>query len=263
VTDRNIRLVLEYDGSDYSGWQKQPQAPTVQRRIEDCLELLCGHPVELLVAGRTDAGVHALGQVANFHTVSPMPAMRMGEVLNQLLPHDIRILSAVEVPSAFHATYHARARLYRYIIRNARDYTVFDRHLYHHVRQPLNLAAMKKAARFLEGTHDFTAFRGNLGKWARPKRNLMKARVTRKNDDIILEFLGKSFLHQMVRIICGTLLYVGLGKFKPDDVAAILKSKDRKRAGPTLPPNGLFLVKVFYPKVFPPMKKRKKIPEQE
>ena len=185
------------------------------------------------------------------------------EVLNQLLPHDIRVVEVSEVPSTFHATYHAQSRLYRFIIRNAKDYTVFDRHLYHHVRLILNVAAMRKAAKLLEGTHDFTAFRGNLGKWAHPKRTLLKARVKKHGPDIVLEFLGKSFLHQMVRIMSGTLLYVGLGKFKPEDMVSILKSKDRKKAGPTLPPNGLFLVKVFYPKVFPPVKKRKKIPEQE
>ncbi len=260
---RNIRLTLEYDGTGYSGWQKQPQAPTLQGTLEDRLKLICGHPVDLLVAGRTDAGVHALGQTANFHTNSPMPVERIEKVLNQLLPHDIRVVKAQEVPSTFHATYHAQAKLYRYIIRNRQDYTVFDRNTYHHFRLPLNLPAMRKAAKHLLGTHDFTAFRGALGKRANPKRTLLKIGIQKKGPDILLDYTGVSFLHQMVRILSGTLVYVGSGKIKPQDIPGILKSKDRKKAGPTLPANGLFMVKVFYPKAFPPIKKHRKKAEEE
>ena len=260
---RNIRLTVEYDGTSYSGWQKQKEAPTVQAVLEDRIGKVCGHPVDLLVAGRTDAGVHGLGQTANFHTTSRLPVARIREVLNQLLPHDIRIAAASEVPSHFHATYHAKAKLYRYIIRNVPDYTVFDRHTYHHFRRPLDLAAMRKAGKFLVGTHDFTAFRGTLGKWADPKRTLMKVTVKKQGPNVLLEYHGKSFLHQMVRILSGTLLYVGTGKFKPEEMKEILRSKDRKKAGPTLPPNGLFLVKVFYPRQFPPVKKRTRGGEEE
>ncbi len=260
---RNIRLTVEYDGTAYSGWQKQPLAPTVQGTLEDRLKLICGHPVDLLVAGRTDAGVHALGQTANFHTQSPLPVARISKVLNQLLPHDIRIVKAEEVPASFHATYHAKAKLYRYIIRNSKDYTVFDRNTYHHLRIPLNLTAMKRAARHLIGTHDFTAFRGTLGKRANPKRTLIKIEIKKKGPNVILDYTGESFLHQMIRILSGTLVYAGTGKIKPDDIPGILKSKDRRKAGPTLPPNGLFMVKVFYPKVFPPVKKHKPQGEEE
>ncbi len=252
---RNIRLTVEYDGTAYSGWQRQREAQTVQGALEERLKQVCGHPVDLLVAGRTDAGVHGLGQTANFHTSSTMPTAKIQNVLNHLLPRDIRIVKAQQVPDTFHATYHAKAKLYRYVIRNAKEHTVFDRNTHHHVRPELNVAAMKKAARFLIGTHDFTAFRGTLGKWADPKRTLMKIQIRKKGSDIILEYTGVSFLHQMIRIISGTLLYVGLGKLKPDDIKEILKSKDRKKAGPTLPPTGLFLVKVFYPAAFPKVKK--------
>lgn len=255
---RNIRLTLEYDGTAYSGWQKQPEAPTVQGTLEERLSRICGHPVDLLVAGRTDAGVHALGQAANFHTTSKLPVKRIQEVLNQQLPHDIRVAVASETHKNFHATYHAKAKLYRYVIRNTRDYTVFDRNVYHHLRLPLDLSAMAKAARSLVGTHDFTAFRGTLGKWANPKRTLHSVRVKREGKEVWLEFRGVSFLHQMVRILSGTLVYVGTGKIAAKDVKGILKSKDRKKAGPTLPPNGLFLVKVFYPTVFPPIRKKTK-----
>ncbi|HVM31685.1 MAG TPA: tRNA pseudouridine(38-40) synthase TruA [bacterium] len=257
MASRNLQLVLEYDGTPYAGWQRQKEAPTVQGTLEEKLAQITGHPVELLVAGRTDAGVHALGQTANFHTTSSLPVKRLFEVANQLLPHSIRVVKMREVPAAFHATYHASAKLYRYIIRNSADYTVFDRDFYHHLRRPLDTGAMQKAGRLLEGTHDFTAFRGALGKWADPIRVLTRVRVRRQGDDILLEYLGKSFLHQMVRILSGTLVYVGSGKFRPEDMPAILKSKDRKKAGPTLPPNGLFLVKVFYPKTFPPVRPKK------
>jgi tRNA pseudouridine38-40 synthase len=255
---RNVRLTVEYDGTAYSGWQKQPQTPTIQGTLEDRLAKVCGHPVDLLVAGRTDAGVHALGQTANFHTRSKLPIGRVQKVLNQILPRDIRIVKAQEAPGPFHATYHAKAKLYRYVIRNTKDYTVFDRNLYHHIWSPLDLGAMRKAAKALVGTHDFTAFRGGLGKWANPKRTLIKIDVKKRGEDVLLEYLGESFLHQMVRILSGTLVYAGLGKIKPEDIKVILKSKERKMAGPTLPPNGLFLVKVFYPKVFPPVKNKKK-----
>jgi tRNA pseudouridine38-40 synthase len=174
------------------------------------------------------------------------------------LPRDIRVVKVQEAHENFHSTYHAKAKLYRYIIRNTKDYTVFDRNTYHLVRHKLDVAAMKKAAKFLLGTHDFTSFRGTLGKRANPKRTLLKIQIKKKGNDVILEYTGVSFLHQMIRILSGTLLHVGLGKFKPEDIKKVLKAKDRTKAGPTLPPSGLFLVKVFYPTVFPPIKKREK-----
>ena len=259
---RNIRLTVEYDGTAYSGWQKQIQTPTVQGTLEDRLRKICGHPVDLLVAGRTDAGVHALGQTANFHTSSNLPTAKIKKILNYVLPHDIRVVQAREVSTNFHSTYHAAGKLYRYVIRNSAYYTVFDHNHYHLVRPLLNVSAMRKAAGYLLGTHDFTAFRGALGKWANPERTLIKIDVKKSGSNVVLEYRGRSFLHQMIRILSGTLVYAGIGKFKPEEVKEILKSKDRKKAGPTLPPGGLFLVKVFYPKVFPPVKKRKKAEEE-
>jgi len=264
LRERNLRLTVEYDGTAYAGWQRQRESPTIQGTLEEKIGFVCGHKAELLVAGRTDSGVHALGQTANFHTTSPMPIFRLKEVVNQLLPHDIRLVDLQEVPATFHSTYHAKAKLYRYVIRNSQDYTVFDRNTYLLFRRPLNLKAMKLAAKRLEGTHDFTAFRGTLGKWADPQRTLHKITITRKGKNILFDFYGVSFLHQMIRILTGTLVYVGTGKFKPEDMTAILKSKDRKKAGPTLPPTGLFLVRVDYPKTFPPVRpKTPKIEDEE
>ncbi len=257
MSERNLRLTVEYDGTAYAGWQRQRESPTIQGTLEEKLGFICGHKVELLVAGRTDSGVHALGQTANFLTPSPMPVSRLKEVANQLLPHDIRLVDLREAPSTFHATYHAKAKLYRYVIRNSSEYTVFDRNTYYHFRRPLDLKLMRQAAKRLEGTHDFTAFRGTLGKWADPHRTLHKITITRKGKDIRVEYYGVSFLHQMIRILTGTLVYAGTGKLKPEQITTILKSKDRRKAGPTLPPTGLFLVRVDYPKTFPPVRPKK------
>jgi tRNA pseudouridine38-40 synthase len=257
VGSRNLQLIVQYDGTPYAGWQKQRGLDTVQGTLEERLSEIAGHPVDLLVAGRTDAGVHALGQTANFHTSSSMLVKQIQEVVNRLLPHSIRVAKIREVPAAFHSTYHASAKLYRYVIRNHPDYTVFDRHFYHHVRRTLNVSLMQKAAHQFEGSHDFTSFRGVLGRHANPVRVMKKIRVTRKGTAVYLDYLGHSFLHQMVRILSGTLVYAGWEKLKPEDMRMILDAKDRMKAGPTLPPTGLFLMKVFYPKVFPPVRNRR------
>ena len=216
---------------------------------------MCGHPVALLVAGRTDSGVHALGQVCCFKTHSKLTARDFKRILNQLLPHSIRIVSVEDVPAAFHATYDASSKIYRYVIRNTPDYTVFDRAYYHHIRLPLDLKAMRRAAKFLVGTKDYSAFRGALGRERNPHRTLLRVRVIKKGPWVYLEYHGESFLHQMVRIVSGTLVYIGLGKIPLSALPGIFESKDRRKAGPTLPSNGLFMVKVFYEK----KKKRKKV----
>ncbi|MGH7739794.1 MAG: tRNA pseudouridine(38-40) synthase TruA [bacterium] len=262
MLSRNLQLILEYDGTPYAGWQKQRDLETVQGTLEDKIFQVTGHPVDVLVAGRTDAGVHALGQAASFRTTSPLSVTQLRRVVNQYLPHSIRVVKIREMPAEFHATYHASAKLYRYVLRNSVDYTVFDRDYYYQVRRPLNIAWMRKAARQLEGSHDFTAFRGSLGKWANPVRVLKKIRVIPKGNEVHLEFLGVSFLHQMVRILSGTLVYAGWGKIRAEDIGAIFKSKDRRESRPTLPSNGLFLVKVFYPKKFPLVKLKPKREEE-
>jgi tRNA pseudouridine38-40 synthase len=243
---RNVKLTVEYDGTPYKGWQRQPGNETIQGTLEAKLSDMCGHQVSLLVAGRTDAGVHALGQVCCFHTSAKHTPSEFKRILNQLLPHSIRVVGAAKVPARFHATYQAHAKIYRYIIRNTPDYTVFDRSFYHHVRMPLDVSAMRRAAKHFVGTKDFSSFRGPSGRERDPMRTLYDVKVIKKGPWVYLEFRGKSFLHQMVRILSGTLVYVGLGKIQHSDLPAIFESKDRKRGGPTLPPNGLFLVKVFY-----------------
>jgi len=247
---RNIKLTVEYDGTSYSGWQRQPGLPTVQGELEKALLRISGHSVDLMAAGRTDAGVHALGQVCNFRITTRLTPPEIARIANQLLPGDIRVVKAIGAPDAFHATYHAASKIYRYVIRTASEKSVFDR-LYHHSlkrARPLDLAAMRRAALRLKGTHDFRSFQGQTIYKRDPVRTILGVKVVRKGPEVHLEFHGKSFLYQMVRILAGTLIYVGLGKIKPDDIPVILAAKDRRKAGPTLPPGGLFLVKVFYPK---------------
>jgi tRNA pseudouridine38-40 synthase len=244
---KNIQLKIEYDGTFFSGWQKQKNSISIQSVLEDTLKKIAGHSVDLIVAGRTDAGVHALGQICNFQTCSKLSPFQFKRIANLLLPKDIHVKMARIVPKSFHATYDAVSKIYRYVIRQSAEDTVWDRFYYYRESRPLNLFKMRTAAKLLIGKHDFSAFCGALGrKRANPNRILKKIKIRQCGNDIYLEFCGVSFLHQMVRILSGTLLYAGLGKIKPQDVVAILKSKDRREAGPTLPAKGLFLVKVFY-----------------
>jgi tRNA pseudouridine38-40 synthase len=241
---------VEYDGTSYSGWQRQPQVPTVLGELEKALVRVSGHAVKVFAAGRTDAGVHALGQVCNFKIATRLTPPEIVRIVNQLLPGDIRIVKACWVPDAFHSTYHAASKIYRYVIRTVSEKSVFDR-LYHHPlkrARPLDLVAMRRAASKLKGTHDFRSFQGQTIYKRDPMRRILSVKVLRNGPEVHLEFHGKSFLYQMVRILAGTLVYVGLGKIKPEEIPSILAAKDRRRAGPTLPPGGLFLVKVFYPK---------------
>ncbi len=248
MTLRNIRLIVEYDGTAYSGWQRQANVPTIQGELDRALTRISGHAVDLRVAGRTDAGVHALGQVCNFRTASRLPVKEIARIANQLLPGDIRVVEARRVRDRFHSTFDAHSKIYRYVIRNVADKNVFER-LYHHVVRPkLDLKAMRRAALKLKGTHDFNAFKGPLAKAVNTHRTLLSVKILRKKEKVLIEFHGKSFLHQMVRILAGTLVYVGLGKIRPEEIPDIIASRERRRAGPTLPPQGLFLVRVFYPR---------------
>jgi len=247
---RNLRLTVEYDGTSYSGWQRQPGVQTIQGELEKVLTKVAGHAVDLMAAGRTDAGVHALGQVCNFRIKTRLTPREISRITNQLLPGDIRIVKAAWAPDGFHSTYHATSKIYRYVIRTATEKSVFDR-LYHYPlkrARPLDLTAMRRACAKFKGTHDFRSFQGQTIYKRDPVRTIHGIKVLDKGPEVHLEVHGKSFLYQMVRILSGTLIYVGLGKIKPEEIPGILAAKDRRRAGPTLPPSGLFLVKVFYPK---------------
>jgi len=252
---RNIRLTLAYDGTDFHGWQRQPQAPTIQEELEARIAKITGAHATLYGSGRTDAGVHAAGQVANFKTESPIPCPSLVKALNDILPVAIRVRKAEDVPAAFHARYSAKAKTYRYRILQAAICPPFlARYVYHHP-YPLNGRRMARAARMLEGQHDFTSFAGNdsarkemgLREDSNVRRVLhSRIRVRRELQVMVYEIRGSGFLHHMVRNIVGTLLEIGNGKLSPDDIPAILSARDRSKAGPTAPASGLWLVKVEY-----------------
>ena len=243
---RNIKLTIEYDGRDFNGWQKQPNKLNVQGEIEKAIFLVTGEEVEIYGSGRTDAGVHALGQVANFKTNSNIPIEKISYAINSKLKKSIRIKEAKEVSSNFHSRYNCKEKTYRYIINNSEQGTAIFRNLEYHISTPLNIEAMKKAATYFEGEHDFKGFKASGTSNKSSIRTIYKAKVKKEKEKIIIELTGNGFLYNMVRIISGTLADVGLGKIDSEMIPKIIESKDRELAGKTLPPYGLYLVNVKY-----------------
>jgi len=254
-TMRNICLTLAYDGTDFHGWQRQPQAPSVQEELEERIEKITGAHATLYGSGRTDAGVHAAGQVANFRTECPIPCESLVKALNDILPVAIRVRKAEDVPATFHARYSAKAKTYRYRILQATICPPFLARYVDHHPHPLDGRRMARAARMLEGEHDFTSFAGSDP--ARKKKELRedsnvremfhsRIRVRKELWMMVYEIRGSGFLHHMVRNIVGTLLEVGGGKLEPEDILRILEARDRGSAGATAPASGLWLVRVEY-----------------
>ncbi len=244
---RHIRLVVEYDGSQLHGWQRQHNAPTVQQHLEEALGKLLTHDVQVTGASRTDAGVHARGQVASFRTEREIAVHGVRRGLNSLLPDTIAVRDAAEVPEDFHPRFSATGKHYRYTLltRNERSPRYRDR-AWHHP-EPLNVAAMQEAAAALIGEHDFSAFRASGCTAKTTMRRVDVITLTRAGPHLLdIDIRGNAFLRQMVRIIVGTLTEVGTGKRKPAEVAEILASKDRTRAGITAPAHGLELIEVRY-----------------
>jgi tRNA pseudouridine38-40 synthase len=243
---RHIRLVVEYDGSSLSGWQRQANSPTVQQHLEDALAQMLQHEVTVIGASRTDAGVHARGQVASFRTDRPIPLHGIRRGLNSLLPSTIAVREAVEVGDDFHPRFHATGKHYRYTILNAPDRSPRWRLRAWHVPEPLDRALMRDAARHLIGEHDFSAFRAAGCTAKTTVRRIDAIDIADLEDVLVIDVRGNAFLRNMVRILVGTLVEVGQGRTPPAQVAEILASRDRTRAGPTAPPQGLELVSVRY-----------------
>ncbi|MGL4361785.1 MAG: tRNA pseudouridine(38-40) synthase TruA [Cellulosilyticaceae bacterium] len=244
----HYKLNISYDGTRFSGWQRQSQSPekTIQGRIEHVLSLLFDHPIQIIGSGRTDAGVHALNQVANFHAPTSKSCTEIHDYLIQYLPKDIAITSIKESSPRFHARYNCIGKTYIYRIDNNIVADPFTLRFAHHVPSTLDVNLMQEAANYLIGSHDFQSFTSMKSKKKSTIKTINNINITKQNNAISLCFKGNGFLQHMVRIITGTLIEVGLGQIKPTDIISILESKTRSNAGHTAPANGLCLQQVDY-----------------
>jgi tRNA pseudouridine38-40 synthase len=243
---RNIKLIIEYDGANYAGWQVQPNGPSIQETLQDAISAITREPdVKINGSGRTDAGVHAAAQVANFQTDTAIPAAALVHAINTKLPEDIAVVAAEDAPGDFHARYSARSKTYRYSILNRPVRGPLDRRRCGYVRAPLDTAAMRAAAEHIVGEHDFAAFQSKPD--GKPSvRTVTRLEVIDDAPHIHIEVSANGFLYNMVRAITGTLIEVGLGRRSADGIAELIASRDRSAAGPTAPPQGLCLMEVEY-----------------
>ncbi len=241
------KLTIEYDGAPFVGWQRQDNGPSIQGALEDAVFAFCGEHVSVHGAGRTDTGVHALGQVVHLDLAGEKPGDTVQAAVNfHLKPNPIVVTRTEIVPADFHARFSATARRYRYLILNRRAPPALDRGRVWHVPVPLDAEAMAEAARLLIGNHDFNSFRSAACQAASPVKTLDQLDVGRDGDLISIDVGARSFLHNQVRILVGTLQLVGRGRWSRSDVADALAARDRTRAGPTAPPQGLCLMAVHY-----------------
>lgn len=241
-----LKLTLEYDGTDFFGWQIQAEGRTVQEEVEKALRVLLGHEVRIVGAGRTDSGVHALGQVASFSTERRLPEDAYLKGLNGILPRDVAVVGVEEVPEDFCARRSASKKRYVYRISNRPVCSPLRRRTHWEIFRPLDVSAMREAAAHFLGKHDFSAFRASNCQAPTTVRELFRLDVLERGDEIVLVFEATAFLKHMVRNIVGTLVEVGQGKRPPDDPVRLLASGDRRLAGETAPAHGLTLERVWY-----------------
>jgi tRNA pseudouridine38-40 synthase len=245
--ERTLKLVISYDGTRYCGWETQKNGLAVQEVLEKAIEKITGEAVDLEGSGRTDAGVHALGQVASFKLEHRIPARKLLLALNATIPPDIAVLDACDAPAGFHARFAAVSKTYRYTILNDRVRRPLMLSQVFHFPQPLDAAAMHDAAQAIVGTHDFRAFAKEADRKRSCVRTIFRASVVRSGPLVTLEVTGSGFLYNMIRIIAGTLIDVGLGKRPRDALAKLVMGGRRVHAGFTVPASGLCLVSVDYP----------------
>lgn len=238
---KRVRLVVAYDGTNYHGWQIQPNAVTIESELNKCLSKLLQEDIQVIGASRTDSGVHALGNVAVFDTVHPMPAEKISYALNTLLPEDIRIQKSEEVAKDWHPRHVVSRKTYEYRIFSSTFPMPVGRQYHYFTYHELDIEKMQKAAKYLVGEHDFKSFCQTGAVVETTVRRIISLEVTKENSMIILRVCGNGFLYNMVRIIAGTLMEVGLGRMEPDKLKEILEAKDRSAAGPTAPACGLTL----------------------
>lgn len=243
---RNIQLIIEYDGSNYCGWQRQNNGVSVQQKIEEALEIISGEKLSIIGAGRTDAGVHAYAQSANFYTDSKIPIEKFPFAVNSALPEDISVIRAYERHESFNSRYSAIEKTYIYKIYNRRIPSPFYAKYAYHCPVDIDLEKMIQASRQIIGKHNFTSFMASGGQVKSTVRDIYDIYINKEDDIITISVRGNGFLYNMVRIISGTLLYAGIGKIDPADIEKIIKSKDRTQAGITLPAYGLYLKEIVY-----------------
>lgn len=244
---KNIKIILQYEGTRYQGWQKQESSSnTIQGKIEAILQKMTEQPVQLFASGRTDAGVHALGQVANFIIDTDLSEQQIMDYLNQYLPEDIAVVSIEEVEKRFHSRLHAKKKTYQYRVRNASIPDVFTRRYVYQIPEPLDLESMVLAAKSLCGKHDFKAFTSTKKGKKSTIRTIETITIKRVEDEIVFSYTGDGFLYHMVRIVTGTLLEIGKGNKTPEEISVILESGLREQAGPLVPALGLTLMHVSY-----------------
>ncbi|MET3699903.1 tRNA pseudouridine(38-40) synthase [Bacillus oleivorans] len=244
---QRIKLTISYDGTNFNGYQVQPDERTVQSELEKALERIHkGKLVKVTASGRTDRFVHAVGQVIHFDTDLSIPPDKWGRALNTLLPEDILVLDAEQVAADFHARFDAVRKEYRYKINLGLLPDLFKRNFEYHYHYPLDVRKMKKAAAYLLGTHDFTSFSSAKSEAEDRIRTIYSIEIIEEKDAITFQFVGNGFLYNMVRILVGTLLEVGNGKRDPDSIQKLLEAKDRRLAGKTAPGHGLYLWRVEY-----------------
>lgn len=245
---RNIKLLIEYDGTNYKGWQIQKNANTIQEELIKAIYKITGENIDVNGSGRTDAGVHAKGQVANFITNSQIASHRFADAINSVLPEDIVIKNSCEVPADFHSRFYAKGKRYSYTIHNSMYPKAIGRNYAYHTRycDKLDVNKMIEAAAYFIGTHDYAGFMSAGSSVKDTVRTIYSINIDSDNDTIKIDYHGNGFLYNMVRIITGTLLYCGLSKIEVIQMEELIKSKDRKRAGATVPAKGLCLEEVFY-----------------
>lgn len=243
---RNIKIILEYDGTNYHGWQSQNNAISIQDVVTRSVFELTGENCEIIGCSRTDKGVHALGHVANFYTNSKIPGDKFANALNTKLPDDIVVKGSEEVASDFHARFNAKGKKYRYIFYNNYFASALLRNRTYHIPKKLDVDNMREAAQLFVGTHDFAAFMASGSSVKSTVRTIYSTSVSKVDDTIIFEIEGNGFLYNMVRIMAGTLSEIGYGKIDGSQILELIQNRNRKLLGKTAPPQGLYLVEVFY-----------------
>lgn len=243
---KNIKIIVEYDGTNYAGWQIQPNAITIQEKIQDAIKSLVKEDIQVIGCSRTDAGVHAKGFVGNFFTESSIPAEKFKYAINDKLPFDIVVLHSEEVDDAFHARYNSKGKKYVYTVLNRQERAAINRTYVYSYKRRLDLNLMREGCKYFLGTHEFDSFRKKGSSVKSTTRTIYFLDVIKCDDEFKFIVCGNGFLYNMVRIIVGTLLDVGIGKIKPEYIKEILLAKDRTKAGVSVPAQGLCLQEVYY-----------------